>query len=540
MNGKDSPAAAPSLLGGLRRPDAYPHEVGNVEVIETHISWVLLAGAYAYKIKKPVALGFADFTTLEKRRHFCEQELELNRRLAPQLYLDVVEICGSVDAPRIAGTGPVFEYAVRMRRFPQDALASHLLAAGGLSPSLVDRLAVRVAKFHDSVPRATPELPYGTTAGVLADAWDNFDQIAELLPGACGSPPFSRLRDWTEREFMVRYTELRERRAAAMIRECHGDLHLRNIVLLDGELVPFDCIEFNAGLRWIDPVSEAAFLFMDLLDRGADALAWRFLSSYFEASGDYPGLAVLRFYAVYRAMVRAKVHLIRSRQLEESDPEAARLLSAYESYLELAQRFTRQAMPGIVLMRGLSGSGKSTIALSLVGKIRGLRIRSDVERKRLYGLPADALSGSAVASGLYGQEPTEATYGRLAGIARAVVRAGYTAIVDAAFLLRRQRAQLRQVALQLGAPIAVLDVQAPLAMLRERITARSRDGRDPAEARIDVLEHQLATLEPVADDERLPVVTLDGSKAPDGASVRAIARALGRDCPSPTELRISA
>jgi aminoglycoside phosphotransferase family enzyme/predicted kinase len=505
------PAQPTSFMpAALLSPDAYPHPAGNIDVLETHISWVVLAGAYAYKIKKPVDLGFCDFTTLDKRRTACEEELRLNRRLAPGLYIDVVEIRGTSEAPRIDGAGPLLEYAVRMHRFPQEALASRMLADGQLTPQLLDALAVEVARFHAALPPAPPDSPFGTAASVLYDVCQNFHEIEALLPHAREDDALGTLRDWCEREFMLRYGHIQARRAAGTTRECHGDLHLRNIVLIDGALRPFDCIEFNARLRWIDVMSEVAFLFMDLMDRGADALAWRFLNAYLEADGTYSALAVLRFYVVYRAMVRAKVHLIRALQEEAGCAERSRLMREYESYLVLARRCTQLGRRAIVLMHGFSGCGKSTLALALAQELGGVRIRSDVERKRLHDLSPLARTASHVRDGLYGASATQATYARLAEAARAVVSSGHTAIVDATFLARAHRALLRSVANAESVPIALLDVRVPEPLLRSRIADRDSRATDPSEATLAVLEHQLATAEPVADGEDLPVVAVDG------------------------------
>ena len=517
-----SPAAASPLIVPLLRPEAYPHPAENIEKLETHISWVFLAGPYAYKIKKPVDLGFLDFTTLEKRRHFCNEELRLNRRLAPQLYLDVVELRGSPEAPRFEGPGPVLEYALRMRRFPQEELASRMLADGRLSHDLLEGLAVRLARFHAALPPIPAELPYATTEVVLRDVCQNFEQIAAMLPAGRRRHALAELQDWSEREFMRRYSEILDRRAAGLARECHGDLHLRNIVKIDGELVPFDCIEFNPELRWIDVMSEVAFLFMDLLDRGADTLAWRFLNAYLEANGGYSGLSLLRFYLVYRAMVRAKVHLMRGSQKHLDSEESSRLTKAYESYLALAQRCTTLGRPALLLMHGFSGCGKSTIALTLAQELGALRIRSDVERKRLHALAPLARTHSAVSSGLYGQAATQATYTQLAEAARAVVTAGYTAIVDATFLLRGQRAMLRKVADSTRVPIALVDVSTPEPLLRARIVLRAARERDASEADLAVLGHQLAAAEALAPDEDIPVVTLDGRHALDEVGLAAV------------------
>ncbi|HZN27335.1 MAG TPA: AAA family ATPase [Burkholderiales bacterium] len=545
MNVPLSPAASP-VIAALLRPDAYPHPAENVEMLETHISWVFLAGAYAYKIKKPVDLGFVDFTTLEKRRHFCEDELRLNRRLAPQIYVDMVEIRGSPEGLHIGGPGPVAEYALRMHRFPQEALATRMLADGRLTRELVERLGRRLARFHADLVPAPPDLPYATTAAILREACQNFDQIAAMLPEPHLDHVLVSIRDWTEREFILRYSEFHERREAGMTRECHGDLHLRNIVELDGELVPFDCIEFNAALRWTDVMNEVAFLFMDLLDCGADALAWRFLNAYLEANGVYSGLSVLRFYVVYRAMVRAKVHLIRACQGNLDRAEASRLRSAYQSYLALAQRCTTLGQPAILLMHGFCASGKSTMALSLAQELGGLRLRSDVERKRLHGLSPLAQSHSTVSSGLYGQDATQATYARLAQAARIVVTSGYTAIVDASFLRRAHRAALRDLATSMGVPIALIDVSTPQALLRTRIMARVARANDPSEASLAVLEHQLATAEPVAEAEDLPVVALDGRRALDVVGLATVlhvlfgARRRAGHGPNPSEAALEA
>src|SRR6185503_3587402 len=267
---------------------------------------------------------------------------------------------------------------------------------------LIDTLAIRLANFHASLPPVARDAPFGKAHFQLKSVLQNFTQVAPLLRDARDAETLQALRDWTELEFLFHYQDFEERRAAGMVRECHGDLHLDNIVLLDGELVPFDCIEFNSGLRWIDVMSEVAFLVMDLMDRGAEPLAWRFLNCYLEATGVYSSLSVLRFYLVYRALVRAKVHLLRSRQPDLDAAEAVRLENAYRSYLALAQRCTRVGRPAILLMHGFSGCGKSTLAAQLAQTLGAIRIRSDVERKRLHGLSATARTRPEIASGLYG------------------------------------------------------------------------------------------------------------------------------------------
>jgi aminoglycoside phosphotransferase family enzyme/predicted kinase len=498
--------ASTALLDSLSRAAAYPHAAGAIEVLETHISWVFLTGEYAYKVKKPVKLGFADFSSLESRRRACEDELRLNRRLAPALYLDVVEIRATSEGLRVGGAGPVIEYAVRMRRFPQDSLASRLLAAGTLTPELVTAFARGIAQFHESLPAASADSACGQTQTFLGNAFGNFDEIAPLLEDARDHYELAALRDWTEREAYKTATRMHARRANGRVRECHGDLHLANIVKIDGALVPFDCIEFSAALRWNDVFSEAAFVVMDLAHRGAPRLAWLFLNAYLEATGDCSGVPVLRFYVVYRAMVRAKIHLIRARQPGVDPTERARLTEIYRSHTRLAAAWARDGAGAIVLMHGFSGSGKSTIAARLAPALGAIRVRSDVERKRLAG--ADALSHGGAR--LYASPITHATYERIAQAAREIAGAGYPSIVDATFLRRAERARFRNLARELGVPLVIVDVTAPGAVLRERVASRALHGRDASDATLSVLEAQIATAEPLTEGELADVVRVDG------------------------------
>jgi aminoglycoside phosphotransferase family enzyme/predicted kinase len=499
------------LFVALQDPACYPHPVAGVRMLETHISWVLLTGEYAYKIKKPVDLGFLDFTTLGLRRHFCEEELRLNRRLAPELYLDLVEIRGTPAAPRIAGTGPVLEYAIRMREFPQASLASRALARGAFGAAEVDTLAAAIARFHDEAPRARVQERFGAPDVVLADALQNFEQVLPLARSAPDERVLRSLRRWTEREFARGRSVFDARKAHGMVRECHGDLHLGNIVLHDGRPVPFDCIEFNDGLRWIDVMNEAAFLAMDLEDRGRRDLAWRFLNRYLEATGDYAGLAVLPFYLVYRALVRAKVHLMRSRQAGLPRTEKARLARAFQGYLALAARLAAPRRPALILAHGLSGSGKTTMTQPLVEALGAVRVRSDLERKRAHGLAPLAPSGSGVGTGIYSPQANTATYLRLGELAQEALRAGFSVVVDAAFLKRAERDAFRAIAERLEAPFTILEFRAPLEVLHSRITHRLARADDASEADLAVLEHQLEAREPLTPAEMAASFAVDAT-----------------------------
>jgi aminoglycoside phosphotransferase family enzyme/predicted kinase len=469
---------------------------------------VLLTGAVAYKIKKPVDLGFLDFTTLAKRKYYCEQELRLNRRLAPAIYLDVVAIAGSVERPALGGAGPVVEYAVKMREFAQEALASRMLTDGSLGAAHVDALAAEVAAFHGRVEKAGAGTRFGSPGTILRVALQNFDSIRTMRDDPADRERQDALRAWTEREHALRLAAFERRKEDGFVRECHGDLHLNNIAVIDGEVTVFDCIEFNDELRWIDVMSEIAFTTMDLADRGRPDLAHRFVNAYLESTGDYAGLAVFPFYLVYRAMVRAKIACLRLGQLEPGDERTA-LVAEYRGYVDLATHYARAPQPALVITHGLSGSGKTTLTQGLLEWIGAIRIRTDVERKRLHGLDARARSGSGLDEGLYAADATERTYRRALELGEAVAAAGGVAIVDGTFLRRRQRDLFRARAAELGCPFVILAFTASDAALRARIVERAQRATDASEADLDVLDGQLRTREPLASDERACVVDID-------------------------------
>ncbi len=451
-----------------------------VDLHETHISWVLLAGDLAYKLKKPVCLPFLDFSTLALRKHFCEEEVRLNRRLAAPLYLGVLPVCGTPQAPRIGGTGPVIDHVVCMRRFPAGALLSELLAAGRLQPQDLGQLALRLADFHAAAAVA----PVGVAepgAQVVLDVLAQLDGTR---------PQTAALRAWVAQHATHLQATWQARRRAGAMRECHGDLHLANAVKLGSDVVGFDCIEFDPALRWTDVMSDVAFLAMDLQAHGRGDLAFRFLDAYLQRSGDYAGVPVLRFQQVYRALVRALV---------------GRLRAAHQGpdYLACAQRLAQPADGGarLLITHGLSGSGKSSLAGRLLEAAGAVRVRSDVERKRLFGL--DALQSSAGrVPDMYSAQATQRTLERLRECAGHALQAGYPVIVDAAFLRRAERQAFQAWAAELRVPFAILHCRADEAVLRQRVAERGLAGNDASEATLAVLEQQWAHHEPLREDEQ--------------------------------------
>ena len=498
------------LVASLREPRRYPHPANRVEVLETHISYVLLAGEYAYKLKKPLDLGFLDYSSLEKRRVACEDELRLNRRTTPGLYLDVVPIGGTPEEPRL-GEAPAFEYAVKMRRFEQDAQLDRVVARRALTAGQLEVLARDLADFHARAAVAGDTPPLGHPEQLLATMEANSSGIEALVEAAGEREVLERLRGWTGRTYARLRDTLTARRAAGRVRECHGDLHLANLVLLEGRIAPFDCIEFSANLRWIDVMGEIAFLVMDLIDHGERALAHRFLDAYLAETGDYEGLAVLPFQLVYRAMVRALVACIRAHQPGLDVHGRTRADAEHLDYLHLAERLSTPGHPALVLMHGLSASGKSCTASRLVELAGAIRVRSDVERKRLHGLAWNAATRSGLDAGLYGPEETRRTYARLAELAGVILDAGYIAVLDATFLRREQRESLERLAALRRVPFLLISCTADEATLRRRIEARSASGADPSEATLEVLARQIATQEPLTGAERHQTAVVDTS-----------------------------
>ena len=501
---------APELIRRLRAPACHDHAAGPVQVIETHISWVLLTGDFAYKIKKPLDLGFLDFSSLDKRLHACREEVRLNRRLSPDVYLDVVAITGTPAAPRINGAGEAFEYAVKMRQFPPDATLDRLEAQGQLTARQIDAIAATVSRFHlQDCARAEEDGPWGSPEKVWQPVAQNFLQIAPRLADPVDHQQLDTLQAWSVAEHARLVPLLAARKRDGFVRECHGDLHLGNLAWVDDQLLVFDCLEFNPELRWIDIQSEAAFCWMDLLQRGHADWAWLFLNLWLEKTGDYAGLALLRYYAVYRALVRAKVAAIRSGQTAGSGHDMA--LAEVRTLLDLATTLTRPLPVRLDITHGLSGSGKTTVTQGLMQTPGGIRLRSDVERKRLAGLDVLDRSGSGVGQQLYAADATHRTYEHLARLAGDILDAGWPVIVDATFIARWQRQLLRAQAKSRGVVFRILDFPVPVATLRARILQRSRAGNDASEANLAVLQHQLDTEEPLGSDEQAERVNPDAS-----------------------------
>lgn len=478
-----------TLIKALQNPDLYDHPVQGFQVIETHISQVILTGDYAYKIKKPVNFGFLDFSTLARRKHFCEEELRLNSRLAADLYQDVVAITGTPEQPRLGGDGAAFEYAIRMRQFDQAQLFDRRQERGELPADMLVSLARQVALFHDSLPPVADDKPLGTPEAVFAAMQENFDQIRPLLDDKALLSQLDAQEAWTKTTFERQRALIATRRANGLVRECHGDLHLANITVFNHQVTVFDCIEFNEPFRWIDVINDLAFLLMDLESRREPVLANLVLNSYLEYRGDFEALALLPLYKAYRAMVRAKIALFTMANPSLTDDERTGLMQRYRDYAQLAEDYS--AIPNCFLLAttGLSASGKTCVSAAMAGELNLIRLRSDVERKRLHGLGPLDDSKSGIGADLYRPEATEKTYQHLANLARDLLASGLSVIVDAACLKESERSQFAEVAETQGAPFALLHCEAPEPLRKEWVRKRTGDASEATEALFEVQQH---------------------------------------------------
>lgn len=476
------------------------------ERFDTHISTVLLAGDHAYKFKKPVDFGFLDFSTLTRRAHYLALELTLNRRYAPSLYLDVLPITAG---PVLNGVGEPIEYVLRMRRFATDERLDRALARGSVRSVDITTIAQQLAGLHQTAGAASTLDDFGTPTLVRSQLLNGLDILADL------APDLDALRDTLAARHPGSVAALENRLQCGHVRDCHGDLHLSNFVRHAGRWLAFDCIEFSNALRFIDTASDLAFLLMDLDVREHAIFANQLLNDYLSATGDYGLLSVLDLYLVYRTIVRAKVARLAADDMAQ-DPEAHHRALLH---LDLARRYlTPRAAPALYITHGVSGSGKSWVA-TRIARARGfVHVRSDHERRRLAGLAPAAASHSEQDQGLYAAPHSDATYERLAQLASLIVQQGYSAIIDATFLQTAQRERFAELAREAGVRFAILDCDAPRAVLEARIRARAADGGDPSEATGAVMARQLLTQQPLSGRERR--LAIDSRDLEDEAALR--------------------
>ncbi len=513
----------PPAIAALLDPAIYPHRPHTVELVQTHISYVFLAGDAVYKVKKPVRFAFLDFSTVERRHHFCREEVRLNRALAGDVYRDVVAVCptngGFALAPQ--DTAGAVEYAVHMRRLPTERMLNTLLDRGTATPALIDAIARKLARFHAAAD-AGPEVARGGEPAVITALLErDFAEVDAFHGKTIAAADDLAIRQFC-REFIADHDALlRRRQAQRRIRDGHGDLHTEHICCTD-DLVIFDCIEFNAEFRRRDVAAEIAFLSMDLEYHRRPDLAAHLVRRYAELAADPELAALVPFYACQRAYIRGKVDSLKS---AEPEVDAAERRSAHDSavaHFALAYCYTWSYRPRLVVVAGLSGTGKSSVAAALHARTGFVHVNSDTVRKQLAALPLTARPGPA----LYTPERNAATFEAIHRDAAATLASGRGVILDATFQRRAHRDAVRAIADRAGVPILFVECVAPESVVRERLAQRARRNDDASDADWDVYLRQRDVYQPFSPDEHRERIVADTTR-PQGELIAAIEAALG-------------
>lgn len=504
-------ASLPPLIQQMLDPAFYDHPVqAPITLLQTHISYVLLTGEYAYKVKKPANFGFLDFTTLDKRQHFCQEELRLNQRLSPELYLAVLPIYQTPPETyqfTPIDTGEIAEYTVKMRQFPQEGLFSALFQQGQLTQAQMETLGQQVAVFHAQAATNEAIAAYGSLAAVQQVDENNYSLSEQFIGQSQTQEQFEQTRTFTRGIFAEHPDWFAARQATGKIRECHGDLHLNNICLYNGAIQVFDCIEFNHEFRNIDCLYDVAFMVMDLEFQGRRDLANRFLNTYLEQTGDYDGAVLLPLYLSMRAYIRGNVNSLALNDPAIAPEEKTAFLERAKAYYTMAWDYTQRPRGAIYFMVGVSGSGKSTVARELAQRLNAIHIRSDAVRKHLAGIPLLERGADATdfGGGIYTPEMTAKTYDQLQSLGLQLAAQGWTVILDAKYDRRDLRQSLITAAQTANIPMTVLNCVAPVEVIRDRLQQRQGD---IADATAEILEAQLAAAEPFTEAEQSFVIEI--------------------------------
>lgn len=508
------------IFAAMERPEFYPHPVSEIQKRETHISKVFLTGRYVYKIKKPVALGFLDFSTLEKRRHFCQREVTLNRRLAPDVYLDVLPITLKNNRYFLAGPGNPVEYAVKMRQLPDDCAMRRLLRRNEIDETKIHRLAGKLADFYRQAAVDEKKLPIGSWETVRANCEENFSQT-EMFIGQIIDERLFRIVQQATRSFLQKRRALfADRLAAAKVRDCHGDLRTGHIYFTD-DIKIIDCIEFNDRFRYADIACDLAFLAMDIDFEGFPEIGRQLLAAVTRALNDDDIFVLLDFYKCYRAFVRVKVNCLSLEQSSLGEYERKRLLRETKKYMELAYGYALNiSRPILWIICGMIGSGKSTIAERLSQTLDVKVLRSDVIRKDLFGLKADEVIDVPFGEGIYSEEANRLTYGKLLMLAQEEVKKGCSVILDATFNNRRYRGEAQRLSQDLDTDLIFVECTAGLPEIQQRLKARANN-RSVSDARLHHLKKFKDTFAPLTEVEEKSRIRVN-TEAPVDENVHAI------------------
>ncbi len=499
----------PEMVQALLEPGIYPEPTKRVELAQTQMSFVFLTDNYAYKVKKPVDLGYLDYTTLEKRRFFCHKEVELNRRLCPEVYLGVVPIVRRKGGFSIGGKGRASEYAVKMRRLPGELMMDVLLRENRVSPEMLSRLAEKLAKFHQKAETSPAISVFGKVDTVRQNTEENFGQTEKYLDKTISRAKYKQITDYTRRFIKENTTLFQKRIGGGRIRDCHGDLHTAHVCFADGICV-YDCIEFNDRFRYGDVASEVSFLVMDIDHHGRADLGWRLVKDYMAFSRDEELRKLLGFYKCYRAYVRGKVESFKLDDPYISQEERRQTLEAATGYFDLAYSYVKLT-PILFITTGLVGSGKTALARALARRLGLVVISSDVTRKRLAGIPETERRFEEFGTGIYSPDFSRRTYDAMLAEARSILAEGGSVVIDASFTKSGDRLKAKGLAQETKAGFFVLECTLSEELTRKRLARRLEQG-SASDGRWEIYQPQKRQFEPVVEVPPHKRVIIDNSR----------------------------
>jgi aminoglycoside phosphotransferase family enzyme/predicted kinase len=496
------------LFDHLKNPKFYGPQVNSVKLLQTHISYVALTGTYAYKIKKPVNFGFLDFSTLEKRKYFCEEELRLNRRLCPDIYIDVLPITQKDNTLALNGDGTIVEYALQMKQFSQEDIMTHMLQQGKITEEIIDRLMTILYDFYRT-QEPTPEIKrYGEVSSVKQNIDENFEQTKPMINITVPKEIFSYIQKEVSRFFEQRTKVFTERIQENKIYDCHGDLHSGNIVVTKDAIYIFDCIEFNERFRFCDVASDIAFLAMDLDYLNHPYLSSYFIEKYVEKSKDTNVSLLLNFYKSYRAFVRGKVHGFQLNDPHIEPPVKNHLVASAKKYFELSRYYTQlfsldfnTKRPLLFIVTGLSGTGKSTVARKIAVDYHAALINTDIVRKDTAGIDRYEQHHDQINTGLYDPRRIEKTYEKVMDHAARTLKKGQHVVLDATFQKKKHREMASQIAQASHAQMICIHCVCPDVIIKKRLDDRIKK-KSVSDGRWEIYQAQKTTYEPLTADEK--------------------------------------
>jgi len=505
------------MLKSLLKPDAYPDSVNSVELIQTHVSYIFLTDQHAYKIKKPVDFGFLNFSTIDRRRFYCNEEVRLNRRLCPDIYEGVVELRDSPHGPAFFGNGAIIDYAVKMRRLPAERMLDRLIESNSIPADVMRHVSRVIAEFHRTAPTSATVAEYGRLERIMYNWQENFDQTVPFEGTTLPADDRDLIRTWVT-SFASEHGQLFQKRVdLGFIRECDGDIHLENICLDNNSIHIFDCIEFNDRFRCCDTAADIAFLLMDLDYHGRHDLSDDVIEEYVAVSGDAGSLPLIDFYKIYRAFVRGKVESFRLHDSgilpDDQDVAKNRAIKYFRLVRGYIER--RRLKPSLFITCGLMGSGKSTLATQLAFELGIPYFNSDIVRKQLAGVDPGAQSSDPFNEGLYNHQAHESTYAELLRQAELQLAIGRSVIVDACFTRIEQRSRFAALAAHLNVSFIILFVSCSDIENKRRLLDRAATGSSISDGRVALLAEQSAVFESPTESEG-SLITLHGLTSPTG------------------------